>query len=377
MTTVLLTDGQQRKTLAAARSLARAGHRVLVADETRLSLTRFSRACAAGLVSPPPASAAYRPWLAAAAARVDVVVPMDDLSTEAAIALGPALGASALLPTARQFAAGRDKLETVALARRAGIAHPRTLEAATAEAVGRGLERLGGRAVLRPRVGAGGRGLRFLGEGRDRVPRANPGEGYLLQERVPLGRKFDVGLLYDRGGVLRAHFVQEELRWFPREHGASTLQRPVVRPDLVARAEALIAPIGWTGPVEAEFMLDGRGEPLLLELNPRLWASLGLAVAAGVDFPRLIVDLALDRPVLPQTGYRTDLLCRWSLPADTLHFLTHPLRRLAPDAPRRLPGEQLVDDILSWHDPGPAVGFALAALRYSLDLGKWRELWRL
>lgn len=377
MSTVLLTDGQQRKTLVAARSLARAGHRVLVAEETRLSLTRFSRACARALVSPPPAAPAYAAWLGRAAAAADVLVPMDDLSTEAAIGLGAGVRARTLLPTPEQFAVGRDKLGTAALAERAGVAHPRTLPAGTLGEVREGLARLGGRAVLRPRVGSGGRGVRFLGAGGQALPVSDPGDGYFLQERLALGPKFDVGLLYDDAGVLRAHFVQEELRWFPAEHGASTLQRAVDRPDLVERARALIAPIGWRGPVEAEFMLDGRGEPMLLELNPRLWASLGLAVAAGVDFPRHIVDLAEGRPVAPQAPYRTDVLCRWSLPADLLHLAIHPLRWRAPDRPRRRPGERLVDDIVAWRDPGPILGFALAAVRYSLDLRRWRQLWRL
>jgi hypothetical protein len=81
--TVLLTDGLQRKTLVAARSLGRAGWHVLVSDDSPFSMTRFSRHVRKGLVSPHPARPEFRSWLCRMAEHVDLVLPMDDDSTEA------------------------------------------------------------------------------------------------------------------------------------------------------------------------------------------------------------------------------------------------------------------------------------------------------
>ncbi len=371
---VLLTDGLQRKTLVAARSLGRAGYEPWVADDTTFSLARWSRYAARALRSPSPGNAAFGDWLLAVAAEVDLVLPMDDLSTQAAIACGDALSAKSLLPTAEQFEIGRDKWRTMQLAARAGVPHPESVPVGTKDEMVDARAALGENLVLRPRVGSGGRGVRYLAP----HPRTLPADlaGHLVQRRLPRGRKFDVGLLYARNGSLRATFCQEELRWFPAEQGASTLQRSVARDDLVGLSRQLLQPIGWRGLVEVEWLEAPDGTPYLMEINPRPWASLGLAVAAGVDFPRLWAELALGRNASGPAAYDTALLCRWSLPSDLLHLLRHPLRGLAKGAPRRLPGERVVDDIVDPGDLGPVGGFLLAVLGHLFDIGTWRQVMR-
>ncbi len=374
MSRALLTDGLQRKTLVATRSLGRAGWQVGVADDRRLSLARWSRHCSEALRSPTPDDTAYGEWLCAAARGFDVVLPMDDLSMAAAVAQGARLPGSHLLPTAEQFSLARDKLRTAELAARSGVPHPRSLGVETQADVARARDALGGDTVLRPRKGSGGRGVRFLPAGAP-APRGNFG-GHLVQECVPLGRKFDVGLLFGAEGDLRAQFCQEELRWFPRRQDASTLQRSVERPDLVELSAELLREVGWRGLAEVEWQIGAGGTPMLLEVNPRPWASLGLAVAAGVDFPRLWAGLALGQDVRGPEHYRTDLLCRWSLPADALHFLRHPLRGLGQDGGLRRSGERLVDDVIDPGDLGPTFGFALAVLGHAFDLRTWRQVMR-
>jgi predicted ATP-grasp superfamily ATP-dependent carboligase len=61
-----------------------------------------------------------------------------------------------------------------------------------------------------------------------------------------------------------------------------------------------------------EFRRAPDGRAALLEMNPRLWGSLQLAVDAGVDFPSLLVDLHRGLPIAspePRLGVRT----RWLL----------------------------------------------------------------
>jgi predicted ATP-grasp superfamily ATP-dependent carboligase len=381
MDRILLTDGQQRKTLAAVRSLGGQGDQVFVADETRFSTSRFSRYCHRGLLSPPPDQTdQYWTWLLDVQRRHDleVLLPMDDLTTALAVERQHQLPYLTLLPTAEQFAVGRDKAKTAALAARAGVRSPRTTEARSLAEAETALERLGTSAVLKARVSAGGRGIFFVADAagvRSAWAKAHAEwGGFLVQERIPLGRKFDVCLLFGASGDLRASFVQEELRWFPLEHGASTLQESVSRPDLVALALQLLSPIGWRGPVEVEFMLDAAGEPVLMEINPRFWASLALAIRCGVDFPRLTAALAAGRSVSGPDSYPLGVRCRWLLPGDLLHASAS---RFQMD-----PGffatydRRTFDDILSSDDPGPALGVVLAMIRYSCDLKMWRLLMR-
>jgi len=90
-----------------------------------------------------------------------------------------------------------------------------------------------------------------------------------------------------------------------------------------------------------EFKYDrDTGVPYLMEINGRFWGSLQLAIDAGVDFPRLLLEAAAGRcPPDPIEG-RPGVRLRWLL-GDLDHLLIR-LRgsgrdlSLPPDAPGRL-----------------------------------------
>ena len=52
-----------------------------------------------------------------------------------------------------------------------------------------------------------------------------------------------------------------------------------------------------------EFKRDATGLPRLIEINPRFWGSLELAIRCGVDFPRLYVAACLGQPFDPVLTY--------------------------------------------------------------------------
>jgi hypothetical protein len=47
-----------------------------------------------------------------------------------------------------------------------------------------------------------------------------------------------------------------------------------------------------------------------MEINGRFWGSLPLAIAAGVDFPGMLANLMLDRPIDPPREYKVGVRCR-------------------------------------------------------------------
>lgn len=380
---ILVTDGQLRKTLAAVRSLGAAGHQVWVAEDTPIALARFSRWATGALRSPPLGDVArLSDWLRGVvrAYGIELVMPMDDESTEAAIQLGDAAGALSLVPGSDQFQIFRDKARTMAQAAEAGVAVP-AWQAVTSDAdLEDAFQRWPAGFILRPRRGGGGRGValvRSFVQARQALDRwAAAGGGMLAQELIRVGGKWDVGLLYDQQGELAASFVQQELRWYPEPYGTSTVQVSASRSDLVAVARRLVESVGWHGPVEVEFLQDrDDGRVWLAEVNPRYWASLALAIEAGVDFPLLAADLARGAGAGAAPSYRPGLACRWSMPADVLHWLAHPRRWLgARDLPAGI--ERLTDDIWSTQDLGPTVAFPLIAASLALRPQMWRMLFR-
>ena len=67
--------------------------------------------------------------------------------------------------------------------------------------------------------------------------------------------------------------------------------------------------LGWSGLFEMEFRRTPRGESYLIDLNPRIYGSLALAVAAGLNLPAIWIDLLLGKE--PRLGdYRVGMCFR-------------------------------------------------------------------
>ncbi len=60
-----------------------------------------------------------------------------------------------------------------------------------------------------------------------------------------------------------------------------------------------------------EFRRDRSGRPVLMEVNARMAGSVGLAIAAGVDFPKMLYAWAIGRPLQEITEYRVGKRQRW------------------------------------------------------------------
>lgn len=389
MPSVLLTNGGLRKTLAAARSLGKGGLTVDVCDVTRLHPAGFSKYARESLVHPDPRREpdAFADWLERTLLhrKYDAFFPMDDDVLDAVVERRDRfepLCAMPLPPSASYRLAG-DKGESTRLAAAAGVACPQTIRPASLEEV----DAIAARhsdypVVVKPRRSSGSRGIRVARSAAELTAAYREAQeaGYplpLIQAYVAPGDRYDVCLLYDAEGRLAASFVQKELRHFPVERGPSTAQESVRHPELLEASLAIMERLPWRGVVELEFMVDpADDQPKFMEINPRFWNSLQLAISAGVDFPRLLYDSLTGRMPANTHDYVVGKRCRTLLPGDALHFLANP-RRSSMDPPiwagRRAGVE---DDIIDWTDPLPTLGFALGAARYALDPAMWRLLFR-
>ncbi len=379
---VLLTDGQQRKTLVAVRSLGRRGVTVWAAEETRWAPALFSKYCTHALVSPSAEQdpAAYLAWLLATwdRFRYDVLCPMDDASLAVVLEHRDQLEPRCrmVLPPLLSYRLAADKGLAVEQARAAGLDCPKTVQPQSMGELHEIAGKLRYPVLIRPRHSSGSRGIvmvresAYLGREYHKVHQEYPWP--ILQEYIPQGDKYDVCLLYNARTELRAAFAQREVRFFPSERGPSTVQVSVKHPHLVQEADRLMQRLRWQGIAEVEFMVDPRsGQPVFMEINPRFWGSLACAVFAGIDFPYLLYRMAIDGDIPPAMEYRADVWCRWLLPGDLLHFVTNPQRwRMKP----ALVGRSLSDDIIAIDDPMPVLGFVTACLRYALDSRMWKKV---
>jgi len=121
---------------------------------------------------------------------------------------------------------------------------------------------------------------------------AEMGHEPIVQSHVPDGGEYGFFAVCDEGEPVRT-FQHRRVRSYTYDGGASVYREAVDIPDLSAAGERLLSALDWHGPAMVEFRRDERdGTFRLLEVNPRFWGSLPLAVSAGVDFPATYYRLA-------------------------------------------------------------------------------------
>lgn len=382
---VLLTDAQQRKTLAAVRSLGKKGLEVHVAEETRFATARFSRYCSGGLVCPNPGRKPeeFYLWLKETLRknRYDMLFPMDDGALEVVMRHREEFEKLCRLPVPEvdSYLVASDKGLSTMAAMEAGLDCPWTILVKDTGDLSRLSRDLSFPVVVKPRKNSGSRGIVVVWKKEDLVGQyLSIHKHYpfpILQEYISPGEKYDVCLLYNRSSQLKASFVQKEIRFFPLERGPSTVQESVWRPDLVEKASKLMQRLKWYGVAEVEFMVDpGDGKVKFMEINPRFWGSLQMSILAGVDFPWLLYRLAMEGDVEGVTNYTTGINCRWLLPGDILNFIYSRDRFKSAPPFFSTSKSGINDDIMSIDDPLPVLGFFLACLRYIPDRKMWKYI---
>ncbi|MEO0180008.1 MAG: hypothetical protein ABIM74_00110 [candidate division WOR-3 bacterium] len=138
-----------------------------------------------------------------------------------------------------------------------------------------------------------------------RIIRENPELMPIAQERVE-GRAWGISLLM-WGGKVRAAFAHRRIREVPASGGPSCAAESIPLPmDTMRRLEAWLADENYFGLAMCEFKGD-----YLIEVNPRPWGSLPLAVLAGIEFPKMLVDSWLGNPPDELPGYRIGLKAHW------------------------------------------------------------------
>jgi len=378
MRRVLVTDGEQRSALAIVRSLGRAGMWLGVAGGRNRVLAGASRYCRGQERVPDPLS---RPGefvgaLAALVERwsIDTLIPVSDASLLTVLAAADRLpGVRIPFPDLERVRQASDKAAVARLAAEVGIAVPASIELCGPGQVPR--EQLRFPLVIKPvRSVVEGVAGKFTvshaadAEQLERRLGALPPEAYpvLLQQRIRGPGVGVFALHWD--GALHAVFAHRRLREKPPSGGISVYRESIAPdPGLVEPALELLRRLAWNGVAMVEMKVDeDTGVAYLMEINGRFWGSLQLAIDAGVDFPRLLLEAA-DGATPPSSppAYRAGVRSRW-LWGDVDHLLLRLRRSTAAldlpqdgggraaaltDFARLRRGDRL--EVLRSDDPGP------------------------
>jgi len=376
---VFITDGHWRKSLAAVRALGRKGLRVTVGESTGLATTAFSKYCSRAVVYPSPLRrpSEFLGFLHQELSNRSyaMLLPMEDESLSLISRHHAEFSRLTYLPIVSseklQFAQSKDKV--LQLAGRLGIPTPKTWYISDISQLSGLKENLPYPVVIKPRTSAGAVGISYptssdeLSAQYMSVHQRFPYP--MIQELIPHeGVGYGASLLLDERGQPKASFVHKRLREYPVTGGASTLRESVRNDNIRDMALTLLKALDWFGVAMVEFKLDPRdGLPKLMEVNPRFWGSLSLAIEAGVNFPYLLYRMSRGEDFEPVEHYRIGKRCRWLLPGDILHFIHNPGRMSLLPEFLNFWDRNTAYDIISLKDPLPIIGRVLTLLTLVYD----------
>lgn len=387
---IFILDASNKQSLTTARSLGRAGLRVALGEipaepAPGIDPPAFrSRYCARAVVLPDyaaePAAYAEAVLTFAERHRVRVVLPATDASCTT---MAPyrerldALGCTLALAPDSALETGFDKGKTLRVASELGIGYPESVRVDDVGDLPAAAARLGFPLVIKPTISWTGKSpvrvvpVDVIDEAEavaaaERIFEA--GAGVLAQQWLP-GRREGVTVFIADGEVMAScgHVAH---RTTPQLGGASVLRESIeVTPDVYDASIRLAKAVGIEGICEVEFRRDADGQPLLMEINPRLAGTLENASKAGVDFPLLIWQFATGQSVSRVHSFRTGVRTRW-LHGDLRWLRDNQRRAGRPDSVSRIrgfatfAGEFIRTRHYDFFDPRD-IGPALAELRYT------------
>lgn len=365
---VLVTDGHWRKTLALVRSLGGKGVRVAVGERTFLNTSFFSKYCSRRIVYPSPRRYPdqFIEFILKEIKKnhYECLFPMEE---ETLLLLAKHQSEISkytylLIPDLKKIEFVRDKGNLLRFAEAHGIPIPKTFYEPPTPTLPPWGGGEGEGYVIKPRISSGSFGIAYVKRREDLVPLyQRVHERYpfpLIQEWIPDGGGiFGFSALFDGASNMKAAFIHRKLRMYPVQGGPSTLREGVEHPQIMELGFSLLKSLNWKGVAMVEFKVDPRdGIPKLMEVNPRFWGSLHLAVASGVDFPYLILKMARGERFEPVLHYTVGKRCRWLLFGDILHFIKNPNRfHLRPSFFHFFEPDTSYD-IISKEDPLPVLG---------------------
>ncbi len=364
---ILVTDGNQRSTLAVTRSLGRRHIRVIVGETRLRSLAGSSRYCWQEFKYPSPLlnPTAFQTALLEYAQKSTpiIILPTTDVTCSLVAGVREHFPAEVIvaLPDRDSYELASRKDHLTRLASKHEVPAPHTVFVDDLSNLPEISANLTYPVVIKPCQSKilTARGWEVGGveyahspeELVDKYRRIHQCIPYpLIQERI-VGPGCGIFVLYANNRTL-AMFSHRRIREKPPSGGVSVLRESIpVEAPLREHSEKILSALNWNGVAMVEYKIDQRdGLPKLMEINGRFWGSLQLAIDAGIDFPYLLYQQLTGEQVSPVDSYQTGVQTRWVL-GDVDHVLIMLLHArdslsLPPEHPGRM--QTLRDFCRSW-----------------------------
>jgi predicted ATP-grasp superfamily ATP-dependent carboligase len=381
---VLITDAEARGVLAACRGLEAGGYQVTAVAGERPAAAHWSRACREQIAAPDPRidRAAFAEVLGEALGRsdYDVLLPGSDAALLAISEHRDRLGGAAVgLPDHEVVRRCLNKLNVIDAAPAAGLGSPETYRCESAYEAATAAGRIGYPVLIKPwtSVVPEGQGIR---QHASRLV-DDPGElalavdefgvPLLVQRRVA-GEVHSLAGVRAGGETVAIAFSRYRRTWPPDAGNVSCSDTLKVPADLRHQVEVLLDELGCEGIFEVELIRDSHGRFTVIDLNPRIYGSLELAIRAGAPLPSIWCDWLLGEPAAPSEA-RPGVRYRWedAEARNVLHLFRTGRIREAASVMR--PHAGTAHAYFRLGDPAPLVARAAGMLHLRRSAGRSKQ----
>ncbi|MDH4223605.1 MAG: ATP-grasp domain-containing protein, partial [candidate division Zixibacteria bacterium] len=224
-----------------------------------------------------------------------------------------------------------NKEKTFKFAEKIGIPIPKTFYPRSMDEVELAVKELSFPVVIKASHGAGSRGVFYVNTHETLFSffnnyfsssRTGETRTSMIQELI-WGGGYGFFSIFNQGEP-RAIFMHKRIREYPITGGPSTVAESYYNPRLKELGLKLLKELKWNGVAMVEFKKDVKDDEFkLMEINPKFWGSLNLAIASGVDFPYLFCLQAMKERYEPVFEYKKGVKFRWLFPGDFMNLLAH------------------------------------------------------
>ena len=379
MRILIVEDGRQRGALAAMRSLGRAGHEVGVAASVD-ALSGWSRWCERTHRVPRLSDSTAVKALEQVIRdnNYDVVFGVGD--SECLMLASARDQLKAVIGVVEHDALVRalDKTELGVVGDQLGIRTPSVLDRIPDTLPSAGLiikEKIHGQETAEGRAGHSAPSIAHtVGEAQAAVAAVESAGGTPLLQEALQGELIAYCVVRSRDGRTVGDLQQRALKTFPPGAGVSVrAETTPVDEQLREQCLRLLDTLGIWGVAEIQFIAPPGEPPALIDVNPRFYGSMALAIKAGIDLPVLATAVALEQNLPSFRTARTGVRYQW-LEGDIRRARIERKDGFARDLVSSIgfaPGA--AHSILALRDPKPPVRFLSELLKRGIKKGVRRS----
>lgn len=258
----------------------------------------------------------------------DVLIPVSDMTVPFASKnkdfIEKQFGVKCAVPDYKQVSKVEDKHCFMAFCDEHDVPHPKT-KVLTKDTLEDVASSVGLPALIKPDYSVGARGItrvNSLAELKEKYIEVSSKYGACtLQEFIEnKDYYYNVMLYRDKGGRFLGYTILKIVRMYPIAAGSSSCCITVENDELLEICKDCLNKLNWVGMADFDVLQrPDNGEYKIIEINPRVPASLRAAAISGVNFPEIIISDTIGQN-LPQYEYSSGKVLRY-LGIDLMWFL--------------------------------------------------------